>query len=145
MKKLYETIKAYNTAQTKNNKKICELLRLEIGNALKESESKIWHGSPVWFLDGNPVVSYSVRKDERVSLMFFSGQTFQEEDLIPEGKFKAAEIFYKDVSEIKISELKKWLKKAKEIQWDYKNIVKRKGKLVRLKLEIKGMSKSIVD
>lgn len=28
--------------------------------------------------------------------------------------------------------MKTWLKKATSIQWDYKNIVKRKGKLVKL-------------
>jgi len=29
--------------------------------------------------------------------------------------------------------LKRWLTKAREIQWDYKNIVRRKGRLERLK------------
>ena len=31
------------------------------------------------------------------------------------------------------ADLKRWLEKSIEIQWDYKNIVKRKGKLERLK------------
>jgi hypothetical protein len=65
--------------------------------------------------------------------MFFSGQSFEEEDLKPEGKFKAAEIFYTDVKEMKITQIKKWLKKAEAIQWDYKNIVKNKGKLSLIK------------
>ena len=82
----------------------------------------------------NPVVSYSVRKDGTVSLMFFSGQGFKEPDLKPEGTFKAAEIFYADVKEIKVSYLKRWLKKAHDIQWDYKNIVKRKGVLKKITL-----------
>lgn len=107
-------------------------LELQIHKNLKKSESKIWHGSPVWFIDGNPVLSYSVRKDGKVSLMFFSGQSFKEKDLKPEGKFKAAEIFYTDVKEVKITHLKKWLKKAENIQWDYKNIVNRKGVLKRI-------------
>ncbi len=64
--------------------------------------------------------------------MFWSGQSFDEEDLLPEGTFKAAKIRYTAVQQIKISNLKRWLKKAKDIQWDYKNIVKRKGKLERL-------------
>jgi hypothetical protein len=66
--------------------------------------------------------------------MFFSGQSFDETDLKPEGKFKAAEIFYTNKKEIKITHLKKWLKKAVSIQWDYKNIVKRKGVLKKMKI-----------
>jgi hypothetical protein len=86
----------------------------------------------VWFIDGNPIVSYSVRKDNRVSLMFFSGQSFDEKNFKSEGKFKAAEIFYTDIKEVKTTHLKRWLKKAKDIQWDYKNIVKRKGVLKKI-------------
>lgn len=129
----YTTITQYNNAQNKILKKICDFLELTINKNLKKSESKVWHGSPVWFIEGNPVVAYSVRKGDKVSLMFFSGKSFDETDLKPEGKFKAAEIFYTDVQEIKITHLKRWLKKAREIQWDYKNIIKRKGVLVKLK------------
>ena len=125
------TISQYNKLQTKTIKEICNFLKLSIDTNLKKSESKIWHGSPVWFLDGNPVVAYSVRKDGRISLMFFSGQGFDEPHLKPEGKFKAAEIFYTDMKEVKITHLKRWLKKASAIQWDYKNIMKNKG-LLRL-------------
>ncbi len=132
MKSTAKTISAYNKAQKGEAKKICDFLQLNINNCLKIAESKVWHGTPVWFIDGNPVVSYSVRKNGTVSLMFFSGQSFDEKDLKAEGKFKAAEIFYADVKEIKITYLKRWLKKAKEIQWDYKNIVKMKGKLKRI-------------
>lgn len=132
MKSIAKTIPQYNKAQTVGAKKICNFLALEINNSLKKSESKIWHGTPVWFIEGNPIVSYSVRKNGTVSLMFFSGQGFDEKDLKPEGKFKAAEIFFTDVKEIKITHLKKWLRKAKEIQWDYKNIVKMKGVLKRI-------------
>ena len=38
-----------------------------------------------------------------------------------------------DLDEINVKDVKRWLKKASSIQWDYKNIVKRKGKLERLK------------
>ncbi len=129
------TILQYNTSQTTKIEEICNFLELHINTFLKKSESKIWHGTPVWFIDGNPIVSYSVRKSGKVSLMFFSGQSFDETTLKNEGKFKAAEILYSDVEEIKITHLKRWLKKAKDIQWDYKNIVKRKGVLERLDLE----------
>ena len=37
------------------------------------------------------------------------------------------------VGENNIKDLKGWLGKAEQIQWDYKNIVKRKGQLERLK------------
>lgn len=126
------TIIEYNRLQTKAVKEICDFLEKQINTNLKKSESKLWHGSPVWFIDGNPIVSYSVRKDGKVSLMFFSGQSFDEKDLKPEGKFKAGEIFYTDIKEIKVTHLKRWLKKSKEIQWDYKNIVRMKGKLMRI-------------
>lgn len=123
------TVGGYNKLQIKSVKEVCNILAETINSVLKKSESKIWHGSPVWFLDGNPVVAYSVRKDGRVSLMFFSGQSFKTKGLISEGKFKAAEVFYTNVKEVKITLLKKWLKESKEIQWDYKNIIKNKGRL----------------
>ncbi len=132
MKSISATVAGYNNSQKENQKAICYLLEKVINTNLKKSESKVWHGSPVWFLDGNPIVAYSVRKDGRVSLIFFSGQGFKEKDLKPEGKFKAAEIFYSDVKEIKVTKLKSWLKKSMTIQWDYNNIVKRKGVLVKL-------------
>jgi hypothetical protein len=133
MKSIAKTISQYNKEQIADIKTICDFLELNINKCLKKSESKIWHGSPVWFINENPVVAYSVRKNSSVSLMFFSGQSFEEENLTSEGKFKAAEIFYTDVKEIKITHLKRWLKKAETIQWDYKNIVKNKGKLNLLK------------
>jgi hypothetical protein len=131
-KTIATTISEYNQLQIKSVKEICDFLQINIDKQLNKSESKIWHGSPVWFINENPIVAYSVRKDNRVSLMFFSGASFDEKDLKPEGKFKAAEIFYTDIKEVKVTHLKKWLEKAIEIQWDYKNIVKRKGVLVRI-------------
>ncbi len=106
MKSTAQTIKKYNKIQTKISKEICVFLESVITSTLKKSEAKIWHGTPVWFIEGNPIVSYSVRKNGAVSLMFFSGQSFDEKDLKAEGKFKAAEIFYTDVKEIKITHLK---------------------------------------
>lgn len=132
-KTIAKNVLEYNKLQVRSVKEICIFLNLEISKNLKKSESKIWHGSPVWFIQGNPIVSYSVRKDGRVALMFFSGQGFDEPDLKPEGKFKAAEVFYTDLKEIKLASLKRWLKKSINIQWDYKNIVKNKGKLERAK------------
>jgi len=125
-------IQAYNDSQDEADKKICELMCIEIDKALPEAENKIWHRHPVWFLDGNPIVGYSKLKGS-VRLLFWSGQTFEEKGLHPEGSFKAAEARYTTTEELNIEDLKKWLDKSRNIQWDYKNIVKRKGKLERLK------------
>lgn len=125
-------IQAYNNSQAPEDKAICELLSKIINENLSDSESKIWHAHPVWFLDGNPVVGYSKLKGN-VRLLFWSGQSFDEPKLHPEGTFKAAEARYIRRDQINASDLLRWLKKAKDIQWDYKNIVKKKGVLDRLK------------
>ncbi len=126
-------IKSYNDKQTPADKKICNLLATTIDSVLTDAENKIWHAHPVWFLDGNPIAGYHKLKDS-VRLMFWSGADFDEEDLLPgTGKFKDASIRYNSVDEINVNDLKRWLRKSKKIQWDYKNIVKRKGKLERLK------------
>lgn len=127
------SIQSYNNNQTSTDYEICDLLMSIIDKELTKAESKIWHAHPVWFLDGNPIVGYSKQK-KGIRLMFWSGADFEEDDLNVVGeKFKDASIFYNDVSEIKPKDVKRWLSKSKKIQWDYKNIVKRKGKLERLK------------
>ena len=128
---MHPDIIAYNKSQSAEDMAICNLLADEIDKALSKSESKIWHAHPVWFLDGNPIAGYSKLKDS-VRLLFWSGQTFEEEGLQNEGKFKAAEARYTSVDEVDTKALKRWLKKSISIQWDYKNIVKRKGVLERL-------------
>lgn len=122
----------FNNSKDAPNKAICELLAKEINTALPKAESKIWHGAPVWFLEGNPVAGYDVLKN-CVRLLFWSGQSFEEPGLSNEGSFKAAEARYNQPEEVNTEDLGRWLKKAEEIQWDYKNIVKRKGVLIRLK------------
>ena len=126
-------IQAYNNSQSVEDKLICDALAEQINLHLPESENKIWHAHPVWFLEENPIVGYSKQK-KGIRLMFWSGQSFDENKLnVLGGKFQDASIFYNSVNEIDITDLKTWLQKAKEIQWDYKNIVKRKGVLERLK------------
>ena len=123
----------YNKSQSPEDREICDQLSTLIDQNLKKAENKVWHAHPVWFLDENPIVGYSKQKPG-IRLMFWSGASFEEEGLNITGKkFKDASIFYTDIEEVKIKDLKRWLKKSKEIQWDYKNIVKRKGKLVKLK------------
>lgn len=127
-----EEILAYNSNQNSKDKAICDLLAKEIQDQLPDAESKIWHGSPVWFLDGNPITGYSQLKG-CVRLLFWSGQSFKTLGLQNEGKFKAAEMRYHSIDQIDSETLRKWLQDSINIQWDYKNIVKRRGKLERLK------------
>lgn len=129
---MVKEIVEYNSSQYAEEQKICSVLMDEINSNLSQAESKIWHGNPVWFIDGNPIVGYSKLKG-CIQLLFWSGQSFDEKDFNPVGRHKAAEVRYTDVSQINTAYLNRWLNKSKEIQWDYKNIVKRKGVLERLK------------
>ncbi len=126
-------IQEFNERQANGDKEICDILARTIDQNLLDAENKIWHAHPVWFLDGNPIVGYSKLKD-CVRLLFWSGSGFNEEKLKPgTGKFKDASIRYTSASQINIEEVKRWIKKSRDIQWDYKNLIKRKGKLERLK------------
>lgn len=126
-----DTIPKYHAAQTPKARSVLDLLREEIERALPEAESKVWHGHPVWFLEGNPIVGYSVLKGGP-RLLFWSGKSFAEPGLVPEGSFQAAEARFNAPDEISVRDLRRWLEKSREIQWDYKNIVKRRGKLERI-------------
>ncbi|WOO42259.1 DUF1801 domain-containing protein [Rubellicoccus peritrichatus] len=130
---MHPDIKTFNQSQCEGDQEICELLSSIIDGYLTEAESKIWHRHPVWFLDENPTVGYS-RLKAGIRLMFWSGADFEETQLKRgTGKFKDASIIYTSVEEIIVKDLKRWLKKSRTIQWDYKNIYKTKGKLNRLK------------
>lgn len=129
---MHPDTRKYNTAQAPADREICELLALEIDRNLPEAENRIWHAHPVWFLDGNPIVGYSKLKN-CVRLLFWSGQSFEEKGLKKEGSFKAAEARYTAVDQIHTENLKRWLAKARDIQWDYRDLVRRKGRLERLK------------
>lgn len=122
----------YNAAQSPEDQQTCELLAQEIDRALSEAENRVWHAHPVWFLDGNPVVGYSKLK-ACVRLLFWSGQSFSASGLSPEGKFKAAEVRFTSASQVDIQLLRGWLAECRAVQWDYKNLVKRRGRLERLK------------
>lgn len=130
---MHTDIATYNNIQTSDDKTICDEIAKAIDSVLTEADSKIWHAHPVWFWDGNPIVGYSKQK-AGIRLMFWSGADFDEKDLAVRGaKFKDASIFYTHVSQINMEDLHRWLQLSRDIQWDYKNIVKRKGQLVRLK------------
>lgn len=123
----------YIEKQSDSDKEICDILSKIIDAELNDAKNKIWHAHPVWFLEENPIVGFSKQK-KGIRLMFWSGKSFQEEKLNVEGeKFQDASIFFNDKTEINEVDLKRWLKKSVEIQWDYKNLVKRKGELIKLK------------
>lgn len=126
-----DTVK-YNESLAAEDQRICDLLAGEIDRGLPDAENKIWHAHPAWFLEGNPIVGYSKLKG-CVRLLFWSGQSFEEDELQNEGSFKAAEARYTAADQVNTKTLKRWLTKARDIQWDYKNIVRRKGRLERLK------------
>lgn len=128
---MIEEIAQYNAKQSEEDQQICDLLATEISQALPDAENKIWHGHPVWFLNENPIVGYSKLKT-CIRLLFWSGQSFEETNLKIEGTFKAAESRYTEASQVDLDELHRWLQKSRTIQWDYKNLRKRRGALERL-------------
>jgi hypothetical protein len=66
--------------------------------------------------------------------MFWSGASFNEVTLKPgTGKYKDASVIYTSVDHVEREDIERWIEKSRRIQWDYKNIYKRKGKLIRLK------------
>ena len=129
---MHQDTSLYNRAQSPEEQRLCDLLAEEIDTALPDADNKVWHAHPVWFLDGNPVVGYSKLK-HCVRLLFWSGQSFDESGLAKEGSFKAAEARYTAVEQVDTEDLARWLAKARDIQWDYKHLVSRKGRLERLK------------
>ncbi|MBK8096074.1 MAG: DUF1801 domain-containing protein [Planctomycetes bacterium] len=122
----------FHAALAASDRAICALLAKEISRTLPEAENKVWHAHPVWFLDGNPIVGYSKLKD-CVRLLFWSGQSFRSKGLQKEGSFRAAEARYAKKAEVDVTQLAAWLLESRDVQWDHANIVKRKGKLLRLK------------
>lgn len=129
---MHPDIALYNQTLALSDQHIATALAEAIDAALPDADSKIWHAHPVWFLDGNPVVGYSKLK-QALRLLFWSGQSFDDPALEGEGRFKAAQRQYHRVEDIDHDALVRWLALAREIQWDYKNLVRRKGKLERLK------------
>jgi hypothetical protein len=128
---MHASIEKYHAGLAPADRGICDALAARIARALPDAEGKVWHGHPVWFLQGNPIVGYGRLKD-CVRLLFWSGQSFAAEGLKKEGSFKAAEARYASVDQIDARQLDRWLAEARAVQWDYKNIARRKGRLVRV-------------
>ncbi len=111
---------------------ICDCLYGILTENLASAEHKLWHGHPVWFINGNPIVGYSSLKGG-IRLLFWSGADFNDDKLrLGSGKFKDASITYAAVDDIDATAIARWLSLAETIQWDYKNLIKHKGELRRI-------------
>jgi hypothetical protein len=125
----HDLIAAYSQAQPLEFRTICDRLRELIDSALPKAISKVWHGSPVWFIDENPVVGYNATA-KTVNLLFWNGQAFGEPALKPVGKYRAAQAVYSVAAEIAPNVIRRWLKKSKSDVFDSKAFFQklRKGK-----------------
>jgi hypothetical protein len=121
------SIADYDSAQALAEASVCRKLRAEIERALPEATSKVWHGAPVWFVGDTPVVGYTVPAKGGVALLFWNGQAFGDPELKPMGKFTAAQILFENVTEIKLTPLRRWLKKAGTELWDVTSIRSRRA------------------
>lgn len=119
-------IRLYHDRQSETDRQTCDVLFSEISQSLPTATAKIWHGAPVWFIDGNPIVGYHKLKG-CIRLLFWSGQGFASPGLTPSGTFKAAEARYASVSQVDTESLRGWLKESPHVQWDYGNIRKNRG------------------
>jgi hypothetical protein len=117
-------IATYSQAQPPALRAICDLLRELIDTALPRATSKVWHGSPVWFIDDNPVVGYNATA-KAVNLLFWNGQAFDEPTLKPMGKYRAAQALFSDAAEIDPDVIRRWLKKAESDVFDSKAYFKK--------------------
>ena len=104
---------------------ICDWLLSQFKKALPGTEAKIWHGHPVWFHNGNPIVGYSQMK-AGIQILFWSGQSFEQPGLTPVGKYKAAGVYVASKKDLTSADLAGWLKDSFKIQWDYANLPKKK-------------------
>jgi hypothetical protein len=117
-----DAISEYGEALTPTLRAVTTALRDEIEDTVPKAVGKIWHGAPVWFLGEHPILGYSLKAKTRVSLLFWNGQSFDEPTLKPAGKFKAAEVLFTDPAEIDHKVLRRQLRKAKTMLWDYEGI-----------------------
>jgi hypothetical protein len=111
----------YNQALAGTQQAITEQLADLFAASLPTAEAKIWHGHPVWFLDGNPVCGYSLKK-AGIEVLFWSGKSFKTAGLRPIGKYKAAGIAVEVVEDV--AKVEAFMAEAQSIQWDYKNLPK---------------------
>jgi hypothetical protein len=113
----HDLIAAYSQAQPLEFRAICDRLRELIDAALPKAISKIWHGSPVWFIDENPVVGYNATA-KSVNFLFWNGQAFGEPALKAVGKYRAAQAVFSVAAKIEPTLIRRWLEKSKADVFD---------------------------
>jgi hypothetical protein len=121
-----DDIRAYHDQLDDEARPICDALLEIIERELPDAERKVWHAHPVWFFDGNPVVGYD-RLKASVRLLFWSGRSFEEPGLTSEGTFQAADVRYTSVDDVDADAVVRWLAKARDIQWNYRDIRTNRG------------------
>jgi hypothetical protein len=119
-----DPIAAYSRARTPALRTTCDLLRELIDTEIPRATSRVWHGSPVWFIGDNPVVGYNATA-KTVNLLFWNGQAFHEPALKPVGKYGAAQALFRDAAEIDPKVVRRLLKKARSDVFDSKAFFKK--------------------
>ena len=130
--KIGQDIQNYQSELSADEAEIGAALIKLIAKSLPAAEGKVWHGHPVWFLDGNPVVGYSLKK-AGMEVLFWSGQSFKLEGLRAIGKFKAAGVAVPSIKALDKKAMTAWLTEAIAIQWDYQNLPKKRALAKRTK------------
>jgi hypothetical protein len=130
--KISQDIQDYQSELSADEAEIGAALIKLISKSLPGAEAKVWHGHPVWFIDGNPVVGYSLKK-AGIEVLFWSGQSFELEGLRAIGKFKAAGFAVPSLKSLDKKAMTAWLAEALAIQWDYQNLPKKRALVKRTK------------
>lgn len=114
-----DEIAAYARAQPPASRAICDRLRAMIDAAIPKASSKVWHGSPVWFVGENPVVGYSASR-KGVALLFWNGRAI-DAGLEPVGKHgAAAQARFQQAADVDGKVVRGWLRKAGRDVFDSK-------------------------
>lgn len=120
----------YDAGLSPEDQALASQIRQDIATVLPDAEARLYHRHPVWFLTGNPIVGYH-RLKPCLRILFWSGQSFTSPGLTPDGTFKAAQLRLPFPATLDRDRFRAWLAEARTVQWDYVNIVKRKGRLDR--------------
>lgn len=121
---LSNDIVKYNDGLEAGLQKLANQFCVQIAEVIPQAEGKVWHGHPVWFIDGNPVAGYSLKKTG-LEVLFWSGQSFKNPGLRAIGKFQAAAFLF--ATEEDLPKMATWLQEAIKIQWDYANLPKKRA------------------
>ncbi len=111
----------YNTSLEASHREIAQGLCDLISKSLPSAEGKVWHGHPVWFIDGNPILGYSLKK-AGIEVLFWSGKSFATAGLRPVGKYQAAGIAVDSLGDV--AKVSTFMAEAKSVQWNYKDLPK---------------------